>query len=116
MIKQLQALILLSAACLGASALLAQPPAEPKKQTAPRGRASPHETIGTVIDGNRVTIVYGRPYSARGGKGEPREIWGKLVPYNARWRVGSDEATLLITQKPIVMDGKTIPAGAHSLF
>ena len=30
---------------------------------AQRPRVSPHETVSGVIDGNRVTIVYGRPYS-----------------------------------------------------
>jgi hypothetical protein len=26
-------------------------------------RISPHETVSKAIDGNRVTIVYGRPYT-----------------------------------------------------
>ena len=74
------------------------------------GGNSPHETTGAVVDGNRVTITYGRPFM----KG--REIWGKLVPYDKVWRTGSDEATLLITQKPIAIGGTTIPAGAYTLF
>jgi hypothetical protein len=28
-------------------------------------RISPHETISKVVDGNRVTIVYGRPYATQ---------------------------------------------------
>src|SRR5277367_3231954 len=79
-------------------------------------RISPHETIGTVIDGNRVTIVYGRPYTKDPRTGEPRKIWGDLVPYGKIWRTGADEATLLITQKPIVMGETTIPAGAFTLW
>jgi len=74
------------------------------------GGNSPHETTGAVVDGDRVTITYGRP-SMKG-----REIWGKLVPYDKVWRTGSDEATLLITQKPIAIGGTTIPAGAYTLF
>ena len=74
------------------------------------GGNNPHETTGAVVDGNRVTITYGRP-SMKG-----REIWGKLVPYDKVWRTGSDEATLLITQKPIAIGGTTIPAGAYTLF
>ncbi len=74
------------------------------------GGNSPHETTSQTVDGNRVTIVYGRPYM----KG--RQIWGGLVPNGKIWRTGSDEATLLITQKPIVMNGTTIPAGAYTLF
>jgi hypothetical protein len=79
-------------------------------------RISPHETVSAVIDGNRVTIVYGRPYTKDPKSGEPRKIWGTLVPYGAVWRTGADEATLLITQKPIEISGTTIPAGAYTLW
>lgn len=79
-------------------------------------RLSPHETVGAVIDGNRVTIVYGRPYSKKPGTSETRKIWGTLVPYGEVWRTGADEATLLITQKPIVFGGTVVPAGAYTLW
>jgi hypothetical protein len=79
-------------------------------------RLSPHETISAVIDGNRITVVYGRPYTKSPRTGEVRKIWGGLVPYGKVWRTGADEATLLITEKPIVMGGTTIPAGAYTLF
>jgi hypothetical protein len=83
---------------------------------AQRQRLSPHETISAVVDGNRVTIVYGRPYTKDPKTGDNRKIWGGLVPFGKVWRTGADEATLLITQKPIVMGGTTIPAGAYTLF
>lgn len=79
-------------------------------------RLSPHSTISKVINGSRMTIVYGRPYTKSPFNGKIRKIWGGLVPYGKIWRVGADEATLMITQKPIVMGGVTIPAGAHTLF
>src|ERR1700710_714849 len=79
-------------------------------------RVSPHETVGSVIDGNRVTIVYGRPFTKDPKTGADRKIWGGLVPFGKVWRTGADEATLLITQQPIVMGGATIPAGAYSLW
>jgi|SRR5271154_3025346 len=79
-------------------------------------RVSPHETIGAVIDGNRVTIIYGRPYTKNPKTGENRKVWGELVPYGKVWRTGSDEATTLITQKPIVFGDTTVPAGAYTLF
>jgi hypothetical protein len=79
-------------------------------------RISPHETISTVVDGNRVTIVYGRPYSKDPKGTEIRKIWGGLVPYGKVWRTGSDEATLMITQKPLMMNGTLVPAGAYTLF
>jgi hypothetical protein len=80
-----------------------------------RPRVSPHETTSAVIDGNRVTIVYGRPYSKDPKSGEIRKIWGTLVPNGKAWRLGADEATLLITQKPIVFGTTTVPAGAYTL-
>jgi hypothetical protein len=96
---------LVIAALLGASPLMAQ-----------QKRVSPHETISAVSDGNRVTVVYGRPYTKDPHSGEARKIWGGLVPYGQPWRTGADEATLFITQKPILLGGTPIPAGAYTLF
>jgi hypothetical protein len=79
-------------------------------------RVSPHETIGAVIDGNRVTVIYGRPYTTKPGTSEVRKIWGGLVPYGKVWRTGADEATTLITQKPLMFGGTTVPAGAYTLW
>jgi len=79
-------------------------------------RVSPPDVAGAVIDGNRVTIYYSRPYTKDPQSGAQRKIWGGLVPYGKVWRVGANEATLLVTQQPIEVDGKTIPAGAHTLF
>src|ERR1035441_1185234 len=80
--------------------------------TAQQKRVSPHETISSVIDGNRVTIVYGRPYTKDPRSGEARKIWGGLVPFGKVWRTGADEATTLITQKPVLIGETTVPAGA----
>ena len=79
-------------------------------------RLSPHETTGAVIDGNRVTVVYGRPYTKNPKTGEVRKIWGGLVPYGKIWRTGADEATLLITQKTLMIGDATVPAGVYTLF
>jgi hypothetical protein len=79
-------------------------------------RTSPHDTISLSVDNNRVTVVYGRPYSKSPKTGEIRKIWGALVPAGAVWRTGADEATLLITQKPITLGGALIPAGAYTLY
>src|SRR5208337_4736929 len=79
-------------------------------------RISPHDTISAVADGNRVTVVYGRPYTKDPKTSEARKIWGGLVTYGKVWRTGADEATLLITQKAIELGGVTIPAGAYTLW
>jgi Protein of unknown function (DUF2911) len=87
---------------------------------AQRARLSPHETTSAVIgerrSGCRVTVVYGRPYTKDPRSGEMRKIWGGLVPYGKPWRMGADEATLLITQQPLVFGETTVPAGAYTLY
>lgn len=77
---------------------------------------SPHETFNARISGERITVTYGRPYTVKPGTTEPRKIWGGLVPWGEPWRLGADEATLLLTQKPLVFGDKTIPAGAYTLY
>lgn len=99
------ALLFIAIALIGAAPLVAQ-----------QKRISPHETISKVVDGDRITVVYGRPYSRDPKSGEIRKIWGSLVPFGKVWRTGADEATLLITQKPVVLGGTAIPAGAYTLF
>jgi hypothetical protein len=100
-------------------------PAVPKKRAASTGGTSPHETFSVVLgdrrNGDRVTIVYGRPYSADPKTGEIRKIWGGLIggpanPWGKAWRAGSDEATLLITQKPILVGDAPVAPGAYTLF
>jgi hypothetical protein len=88
----------------------------PVSAMAQRPRVSPHETTSAVIDGNRVTLVYGKPYSKDPKSGETRKVWGKLVPNGKAWRLGADEATLLITQQPLVIGETTIPPGAYTLY
>ncbi len=83
---------------------------------APQQRRSPHETISRSIEGNRVTIIYGRPYTKDPRTGAPRKVWGQLVPYDKIWRLGADEATTLITQQPIELGNLVVPAGAYTLF
>ncbi|HXS68843.1 MAG TPA: DUF2911 domain-containing protein [Candidatus Polarisedimenticolia bacterium] len=95
---------LITTMLIGALPLMAQ------EKVNSTGGHSPHETTSRVVDGSRITITYGRPYM----KG--RQIWGGLVPYGKVWRTGADEATTLTTQKPIVIGGTTIPAGAYTLF
>jgi hypothetical protein len=112
--KIVSTLVITTIAMIGAMPVMAQ-----QTRAASTGGNSPHETISQVFDGarnNRVTITYGRPYSIKPGTTEVRKIWGGLVPYGQPWRMGADEATLLITQKPIVLGGTTVPAGAYTLY
>lgn len=85
--------------------------AKPKK-----ARPSPHDVVEANIDGNEVKITYGRPHTKNPKTGELRTVWGGLVPYGQVWRTGADEATILSTQKPIVLGGHELAAGKYSLF
>src|SRR6185369_7175718 len=87
-----------------------------QKRAASTGGVSPHETTSAVIDGCRVTITYGRPFTKDPKTGEPRQIWGSLVPWDKAWRMGSDEATVLITQKTLLFGDTEVPAGAYTLY
>jgi len=73
-------------------------------------RASPHETVKGVVDGANVSITYGRPYV----KG--RKIFGGLVPYGQVWRTGADEATILETDKMLMIGPLHLNPGKYSLY
>lgn len=77
---------------------------------APGTRVSPHETTEIVTHAGRIAIEYGRPFK-RG-----RKIWGGLVPWRQWWMPGADEATLLRTDHPIVLDVLPLSAGEYSLY
>jgi hypothetical protein len=79
-------------------------------------RISPMDVTGTVVDGSRVTIYYSRPYTKDPQTGAPRKIWGGLVPYGKVWRTGANEATTLVTQKPLQFGNVTVPAGACTIY
>jgi hypothetical protein len=79
-------------------------------------RVSPHEVVSTRIDGGLVQVIYGRPYTKDPKSGDPRKIWGGLVPFGKVWRTGADEATTLITQKPLMFGDTAVPAGAYTLW
>jgi len=83
---------------MAAAVLGAQPP------------GSPHETVTATVDGAKVSIEYGRPYT-RG-----RKIVGGLVPYGRVWRTGADAATTLTTDAPLNIGGTTVPAGKVTLY
>jgi Protein of unknown function (DUF2911) len=94
--------------------LLSTVPAD--AQRAKRKRVSPHETVSEVIDGNKVSVTYGRPYSKNPRGTDIRKIWGSLVPYGKAWRLGADEATTIVLQKGIKIGDAAVPAGTYTLY
>jgi hypothetical protein len=79
-------------------------------QDNPANRASPPATTDGAIHGAKITINYGSP-SVKG-----RKIWGELVPFDEVWRAGANEATTFETDKPLTVQGKTLPAGKYAFF
>jgi hypothetical protein len=73
-------------------------------------RASPHDTVKATIDGATVSITYGRPYM------KARKIFGGLVPYGQVWRTGADEATILETDKALMLGAIHVNPGKISLY
>ena len=73
-------------------------------------RISPKANVKQIIGYTNITIDYGRP----GVKG--RTIWGNLVPYNAVWRAGANEATKITFAADVKINGKKLKAGSYSFF
>jgi hypothetical protein len=71
---------------------------------------SPKETVKGKIDGVDTEIVYCRP-SARG-----RKMIGEKEPYGQVWRTGANAATTIEFDKPVKIEGKSLPAGKYALF
>lgn len=73
-------------------------------------RPSPPAMTSSQVGNAKVSIDYSQP----GVKG--RQIWGDLVKYNKIWRTGANEANILETTAPLLVNGDTIPVGKYSLF
>lgn len=73
-------------------------------------RISPKAEVMQTVGFTDVRIVYSRP----GVKG--RIIWGKLVPYDAVWRAGANEATKITFSTDVTVEGKKLKKGSYSLF
>jgi Protein of unknown function (DUF2911) len=107
--------LILSALVIAAATLTGWPALAQQK-----ARISPTEVGSWTVDGSRIMIIYSRPYSKdpKDPKGEKiRKIWGELVPFGKPWRTGANEATILISEKPIEIGKTTIPGGvAYTLY
>lgn len=70
-------------------------------------RLSQSAKISQTIGLSEVSISYHRP----GVKG--REIWGGLLPYDAVWRAGANEPTLITFTDEVTIEGKKLSAGTY---
>jgi hypothetical protein len=80
--------------------------------------ASPAGEASTVIAGKWIDITYGRPLK-RGRDVFPAGAdYAKITHTDGApvWRAGANVTTRLKSEVPLVINGKTVPAGEHSLF
>ncbi|SDB29474.1 Protein of unknown function [Flavobacteriaceae bacterium MAR_2010_188] len=71
---------------------------------------SPHTSAMAMIGDAHVHIDYSSPGV------RDRIIFGGLVGYDSVWQAGAHNATWLETNKDLVIDGKTLPAGKYGFF
>ncbi len=69
------------------------------------------------LGGKWIEVSYGGPIK------RSRDLWGSGKSYGKRlaagapvWRAGADVSTYLMTQVPLVINGKTVEPGGYSLF
>lgn len=72
-------------------------------------KSTPEKATGK-INGATIQINYSSP-SVKG-----RKIWGELVPFDAVWRAGANDATTFETDKDLMIEGTKLPAGKYSFF
>ncbi|MEM8895456.1 MAG: DUF2911 domain-containing protein [Bacteroidota bacterium] len=75
-----------------------------------QGRPSPPAEVTASVNRADVTINYSQP-AVKG-----RTIWGDLVPYDAVWRTGANEATWIEVSKDVTIEGQKLEAGKYGLF
>jgi Protein of unknown function (DUF2911) len=79
-------------------------------------RPSPPATTALTLNGKKITIDYSSPKIRDPKTGQPRKIFGDLVPYGKVWRTGANEPTTLKTEANLEVNGTAVPAGGYSLF
>lgn len=73
-------------------------------------RISPKAAVIQTVGFTEFRIDYSRPGVKK------REIWGKLVPYDAVWRAGANEATKITFSTDVTVEGKMLKKGSYSFF
>ena len=121
----------LSTSAVAAMALLAACQADPGREVQPMAdplrseTAAPAETaiipleevrksqagaVSQRIANTEITLTYSRPV-ARG-----RDLFGALVPYDAIWNPGADQATAMAVTRDITVNDQPLAAGKYSLW
>ena len=100
---KLKALLVFAFALIATTIAFAQAPAT---KPAP----STNESVEGKIGEANITIKYGSP-SVQG-----RKIIGGMEPYGLPWRAGANAATVITTDKDIMINGQKLAAGKYSIY
>lgn len=73
-------------------------------------RASPYDSTSVSLDAGTVKVCYSRPRTLG------RPIMGRLVPFDAPWRFGANEATAIHLPSRATIAGVTVGPGWYSLM
>jgi hypothetical protein len=101
--------------------------AQQQRPLSPRGTAATQvggrwvqekpESAPRYVDGKWIEVDYGRPIKRQ------RDLFGSGAEYGKQllsgapvWRAGANKSTRLMTEAPLVFDGKTVPPGEYSIF
>jgi hypothetical protein len=74
------------------------------------GPLSPLDSVSARVGDAQLAVRYSRP------KKRGRVLFGDIVPWDTVWRTGAGAATVLTTDRDLVVGGKPLPAGSYSLF
>jgi hypothetical protein len=74
------------------------------------GRASPYDSVNFTVGGKAAQVCYGRPYT----KG--RVVFGNLVKYDAIWRTGANEPTILHIPFAASVGDVALEPGSYSIY
>lgn len=76
-----------------------------------QNRISPHETVSVDLNGQQISITYGRPSLKN------RAFGKEVAPFGQVWRLGADEATKLTVPSAVkIQGGPELAAGSYSLW
>lgn len=75
-----------------------------------------HDEREGYVGGRWLEIRYGRPIKRGRDLFGPPDFADALADGAPVWRAGANHTTRLLTDVPIVINGRTVPAGEHTLF
>ncbi|MBT8267281.1 MAG: DUF2911 domain-containing protein [Bacteroidia bacterium] len=81
-----------------------------QKEVTKKKPLSPHTSTMAMIGDAHIHIDYSSPGV------RDRIIFGGLVGYDQVWQAGAHMATWIETNKDLIIDGKTLPAGKYGFF